>query len=421
MRELERLDVYIGNTRAGILTRDAQDHYHFTYDPTWLNHAQRFPLSWNMPLHNETQRGSHIRHFFANLLPEGEVRELIARRFHTSPHNDFALLKHIGGECAGALCITPPTSDNTPTQHANDTEYRALSVRELESYIKQSATRPLLASIDEIRLSLAGVQEKIPLHIRNGSMYLPLGSAASSAILKPDSLRFPGLITNEYYCMQLAQRLGLTVAQTELWSGEAQHALIVYRFDRTEGSDGCVHRIHQIDACQALGLSTSQKYENEGGPTVQQCASLIDAHSMEPALDKQRLLQWIIFNVVIGNADAHGKNIAWLIEPHGAALAPHYDLNATMIYPELSERFAMKIGGQYERKYISRRHWEALAEELQIRPTYVLEQVASMMDNVMNQAQPLLHTLQSSSRPIPHLDTCERITEFIAGNVKRLR
>jgi len=220
---------------------------------------------------------------------------------------------------------------------------------------------------DDVRLSLAGAQGKIAVYKENGQVSLPLGGAPSTHILKPAIERFEGIVYNEWLCMQLAHTIGLPTARTEMGTVEGIDYLLVKRYDRTRVGPDSLRRLHQEDFCQALGIIPEHKYQREGGPTLQQCFRLLRDTSSLPAIDLQSLLDGVIFNFIIGNNDAHGKNFSLLYEGETgteARLAPFYDMLSTAYYPELSPKMAMKIGGEYVADQISSKHFERFAEEI---------------------------------------------------------
>jgi len=215
-------------------------------------------------------------------------------------------------------------------------------------------------------LSLAGAQNKLPVFVDGDKLFLPRGSASSSHILKPQIPEFPNTVENEAFCMRLAGQVGLPVPKTRIWDGKA---FLIERYDRTGKNP---RRLHQEDFCQALGFGYDQKYQSEGGPGLKDCFALIEEHSAEPAVDKGRLIRWNVFNALIGNCDAHAKNLSLLYAEDGIRLAPFYDLMSTRIYPSLSEKLAMKIGGENRPDWVMRRHWERMAGEAGVAPRAVL-------------------------------------------------
>ena len=355
---METLHVFLFGRLAGVLSLEKRD-FIFEYTPDYLSSSEASPLSATLPLHAGKHDPATSKSFFSNLLPEGDLRSLIARDRKISIDNDFALLKEIGGECAGAISLLPP--ETGPDQ--NDT-YEEIPDHVLSKMIASASVTPLLTQNNELRLSLAGAQNKIPLLYRNGAFHAPKGNAPSNHILKIASKSFPDLIENEYVCMKLAEKVGLLVPETFIWRDNGQKAIVIERYDRFLEKDGSLLRLHQEDFCQALGVMPDRKYENEGGPGYKACAEVICKCCSIPAKDKTRLAEWAIFNFLIGNCDAHAKNISLLYNRGQTTLAPFYDLVSTLIYPELSSKMAMHIGGKSQGNYLFPVHWERLADDL---------------------------------------------------------
>jgi serine/threonine-protein kinase HipA len=369
-----RLSVYLHKSAAGQLWLDDTSRFSFQYDPGYLEDPAAIPLSLSLPLRDEPFINDTARPFFSNLLPEGEVRSLIAKIKQISEHNDFKLLEAIGGECAGAVSIVPEDA-----VLSTESDYVALTDKEVEDIIQEKAIRPALILKDELRLSLAGAQNKIPLYIDADRFYLTFGIAPSSHILKPQSPYFGDVVQNEHLCMRLADAVELPVPRTSIWQGKSHIAYIVERYDRIESGDGGIERLHQEDMCQVLGYMPDQKYENEGGPGLAACSQVIDAYSSQPILDKQALIKWVIFNYFIGNADAHGKNLSLIRGIDGSIrLAPCYDLISTRVYPELSVKMAMKIGKETRFDWIMERHWRQMADQLDLKFSYLKKLIDAM-------------------------------------------
>ncbi|MDQ6983526.1 MAG: type II toxin-antitoxin system HipA family toxin, partial [Ghiorsea sp.] len=223
--------------------------------------------------------------------------------------------------------------------------------------------RPMLVGEGDYRLSLAGAQNKLPVLFEQGIISMPMGFKPSSHILKPPIQNFPDTVENEIFCMRLARTIGLEVPEVILLQKEKPLYLIA-RYDRILSDHGELVRLHQEDFCQAMGIAPDMKYENEGGPSLQACFQLVREQSVSPIADVKALLQWVIFNYIIGNADAHGKNVSFLFSERGPKLAPFYDLLCTVIYPGLSSKSAMKIGGEYRPDWVAERHWQQLAMDI---------------------------------------------------------
>lgn len=336
--------------------------------------------------------------FFAGVLPEQSQRDVIAKNLGISAKNDFAMLEQIGGECAGAVTFVP--AGQTLSQR-ND-RYRQLDRSEMEEILERLPRRPLLAGEDGIRLSLAGAQDKIAVHVADSEISVPLGGAPSTHILKPAMRRFEGTVFNEALCMKLAALAGLNAAKVEIGKAGAIDYLLVERYDRIPGARS-IERVHQEDFCQALGVVPENKYQNEGGPSLQQCFALVRDLSAAPVIDLQRLLDAVIYNFLIGNNDAHGKNFS-LIYQEGTRFAPLYDVLCTVYYPDLSKKMAMKIGGEYEADKIHARHFEQLAEEAGLAKPLVRRRVTEL-------AEAILSTIASMT--IEHV-----VTRAVAGLIQ---
>lgn len=354
------LNVYLLSARVGRLYLDPDRRFVFQYDPSWVSNPNAVPLSLSLPLQVAPFEDDRARPFFANLLPESELRRTIARKLGLSEQNDFALLEAVGGECAGAVSLLPEHIEPD-----GESSYRALNDDALNALIADLPRRPMLAGEQGIRLSLAGAQNKLPVFFDGDQVSLPMGTAPSSHILKPPIAQYPHTVQNEAFCMQLAARMGLPVPAVTLLH-KAETLYLITRYDREWDEQGCIIRLHQEDFCQALGIAPDMKYEKEGGPSLKDCFDLLRAQSIQPVADLRVLLEWVIFNYLIGNADAHAKNISLMITNQGPRLAPFYDLMCTAIYPELTERLAMKVGGEDRPDWIIGRRWEEFAKDVGI-------------------------------------------------------
>jgi serine/threonine-protein kinase HipA len=217
-----------------------------------------------------------------------------------------------------------------------------MSMEELIAAVGRLKDAPL--GVDaEVRLSLAGVQEKLVLtRMPDGAWGRPVDGTPSTHILKPDIAAYPNSVENEAFCMRFARELGLLTASIETTSLGSRKVLIVERYDRIVGADGKVTRVHQEDLCQALGVHPRNKYESEGGPSLRQVARVLTASNDRNVLEE--LLRAVTFNVIVGNADAHAKNLSVIHDEGGAiTFAPLYDLISTMLYPALTKKMAMYI------------------------------------------------------------------------------
>lgn len=360
---MERLIVYLNREPVGTLDQDDSGLLGFRYGPVWLNRPDAAPLSRSLPLQSEPFQGKHARPFFAGILPDEGPRQQIAAILGISDRNDFAMLERIGGECAGAVSLLP---EGAPPPALGEKCMRELSEKELQDVIGELPRRPLMAGREGLRLSLAGSQSKLPVVILQSTIALPLGNTPSTHIIKPEPERFPGLVATEILCMTLAKAVGLSVPPVSTRLVGNKPCIVVQRYDRTINQDGEVARVHQEDFCQALGFPPERKYQQEGGPLLRDCIDLLREWSTIAVLDIRDFLDGLIFNVLIGNADAHGKNYSILYRKGERRLAPLYDLVCTLAWPELSKTPAMKIGQSDSIETITPAHWQRMAQETRV-------------------------------------------------------
>jgi serine/threonine-protein kinase HipA len=383
------LDVYLHAELVGQLVQDDGGRMLFAYTEDWLNRPAATPLSQSLPLRKQRFTTKECRGFFAGILPEESKREIIAGNLGISARNDYAMLERIGGECAGAVTFIP-AGQSVPQQYHS---YKKLTSHELSAILKELPKRPLLAGDEGIRLSLAGAQDKVAVRIEGDEVSLPLGGAPSTHILKPAVERFAGVVFNEAFCMSLAAAAGLPTANVETRTVEGLEYLQVERYDRMHrripGGDIVLERLHQEDFCQAQGIVSEMKYQKEGGPSLKQCFGLLRDVSTAPVIDLAHLLDAVIFNYLVGNNDAHGKNFSLLyrhIGTEGAEirLAPLYDLVSTFYYPELNRDMAMKIGDEYSSENVTPKDFERLADQALLAKPIVKRRVPELADTLLS-------------------------------------
>jgi serine/threonine-protein kinase HipA len=374
------LDVYLAHELVGRLIQDDHGQIAFDYAASWLDQDGAFPISHSLPLRPERFTQKECRGFFGGILPEEGNRRVIARILQISDKNDFAMLERIGGECAGALAFRAEGS--APPAHHND--YRELTGGELADILRTLPKRPLLAGEKGVRMSLAGAQDKIAVRVdTDGTISLPLGYAPSTHILKPAIATWEGVVSNEVFCMRLARAVGLAAAETTAHQVEDIAYLLSERYDRTIDEAGAVHRLHQEDFCQALGIPPEIKYQAEGGPGLKDCFAMLRRTSDNPVQDLGAMLDAVIFNLLIGNNDAHAKNYALLYDIDGTRrLAPLYDLVSTVFYPEIENRLAMKIGGEANPDLVAGKEIEAFAKDAGLGPALVKRRVSEFADRL---------------------------------------
>jgi len=334
----------------------------FCYAPGWLSRPEAIALSASLPLQAEPFDDRKARPFFAGLLPEGQMRRLIAQQFQVSGQNDFALLDHIGGECAGAVTFLEPGQALPVSTHNDDIQW--LSDEEVVAVLDELPRRPMLAGKDGLRLSLAGAQDKLPVVFDGARIGLPLNGPPSSHILKLAIHAVEDSVINEGFCMALAEAMQLKPAKSKVHVVLDRPFLLVERYDRLINAQGHRQRLHQEDFCQALGVEPEMKYQNEGGPDLALCFDLVRRATRPNAPHILRLLDYVIFNALIGNHDAHAKNFSLLHSGKTPALAPFYDTLSTAVYPTLTTKMAMKIGSKYKFSEVQAQHWGQFAESV---------------------------------------------------------
>ena len=379
---MNNLIVYLNAERVGTLEQDDSGLMQFSYNQAWLEKPGAMPLSRSLPLQSDMFSGKKARPFFAGILPEEGPRKKVAEILGISDINDFAMLERIGGECAGAVSLFPEGVAPTDPKNARN---RELTEPELRQLIAELPNRPLMVGTDGLRLSLAGAQDKVPVIVRDNRLSLPLDGTPSTHILKPEPDRFPGLAANEIFCMTLAQAVGLNVPNTEYRLIGKKSCILVQRYDRTTDDGGSTIRLHQEDFCQALGFPPERKYQAEGGPMLSDCISLLRDWSTAPVLDIPSFINGLIFNVLIGNADAHGKNYSLLYSGGERRLSPYYDLVSTLAWPSLSKNLAMKIGGCESVNAFTMGDWKRMAKKAGLGWPMIRERMAQICHRVLNE------------------------------------
>ncbi len=355
------LDVWLFTNRVGTLAL-VDGRLIFCYAPGWLSQQNTMALSASLPLQADPFDDRQTRPFFAGLLPEGQMRRLIAQQFQVSAQNDFALLDHIGGECAGAVSFLEPGQALPVPSGKDDVQW--LSDEDVVALLDELPRRPMLAGKDGLRLSLAGTQDKLPVVFDGARIGLPRGGTPSSHILKPAIHTVEDSVINEGFCMALAEAMQLKPAKANVHRVLDRTFLLVERYDRRVDAQGQRKRLHQEDICQALGVVPELKYQNEGGPDLARSFELIRSATRPSAPQILRLLDSVIFNALIGNHDAHAKNFSLLYSGKAPVLAPLYDTLSTAVYPTLTPKMAMKIGSKYAFSEVQARHWAQFAESV---------------------------------------------------------
>ena len=354
---MEELAVHLRDRRIGTLRSDG-GAISFAYAADYLREPGAEPLSFTLPLREEPYAERDVAAFLSGLLPDEGVRRRIAEILGLSSENTFGLLREIGEDCAGAIAFFAP--GRIPSAQGPG-DYRELSPEEAARILRELPSRPLDVGEEGFRISGAGAQDKLVACIRGDRIVLPLRGAPSTHIVKAGIPRFPETVPNELLCMRLARRAGLSAASCGLFRAGGEIYYATERFDRATDGAGRTVRLHQEDFCQLLRCDPKIKYESEGGPGIADCFRLLREMEL-PLADTIELLDRVVFNFLVGNGDAHAKNFSVLYRDARPRLAPAYDIVSTAVYPALWKRMAMKIGGEYNPRYVALRHFLRMGE-----------------------------------------------------------
>jgi serine/threonine-protein kinase HipA len=341
------------------------DRWSLDYEPDWAANPDAFPLSPALPLARPVDgyQSGTIKRFVENLLPEGRALDITASTYHLSKANVFALINALGTETTGAFRFwradqAPPAEQATPP--------REVTRDELNQRLGDREALPFAVWDGRVRMSIAGFQDKLMVYLDGplndgGRMFLVEPPLASTHILKPEPERpsTPHLVVNEHFCMSLARRMGLPVPDVSIYR-TPRPVLVVRRFDRiVEGpaSAPVVRRVHIIDGCQACDLPATYKYERNFGSgehvrDIREGVSFERLFARVAQTDNQAaarltLLRWALFQFLIGNSDAHGKNFSFYVRRQGIEPAPWYDMVSVVQYPELDHEWAMGFGDAF--------------------------------------------------------------------------
>jgi serine/threonine-protein kinase HipA len=338
----------------------AQGDYFFEYDTQWLQQSGAYMLAPQFALQPKRFIGPLVRSFFENLLPEGIALEDVLNALTLRNPNTLELLGQLGQDLPGVLSLLPDDVQPELMQ-----QYRPLAFDTLSQRLRSQ--QPLLTSNDQTTMSLAGAQEKMGLRFdtKTTQLYESVGLSPTTHILKPDTrqVRYQPSAINEYACMKLARALKLPVP--DVWLLRVpEAAYVVQRYDRINVA-GNIVGLHQFDGCQLLGNGSGWKYQRQGG--LASIPKLVEALRRLPVrgADLLQMQRWVMFNYLIGNADAHAKNMSVLVDDKGFRLAPFYDLLCVKAYGD--ESLALYIGDEDKFDAVGEHSWEVLCKDCGFR------------------------------------------------------
>lgn len=404
-----RLRVWANARPMGWFGHEAAEFF-FEYDPQWLDQPGAYVLAPQFALRPDRFAGALVRSFFENLLPEGEALEDIVSAIQLRGASNFDVLGRLGAELPGVLSLLPEDVRPTLAQ-----EYRLLSFEALSLRLAARDRTPLLVSNAAATMSLAGAQDKIGLRFDAKAQRLSdsVGQSPTTHILKPDTrqARYAPSAINEYACMKLARALKLPVP--DVWLLRVPEPVyVIERYDRLMTA-GNIVGLHQIDGCQLLGHGSGWKYERSGGlVSVPKLVEALRALRVRGS-DLLRLQRWVMFNYLIGNADAHAKNLSVLIDDKGFALAPFYDLLCVRAYGDTG--LALFIGDEETFDAVGRHSWEALCKDCDFRLPETLIEFRKMALALLPAWKKVRAQLDKQHAPtMAEVEVLERMTQVFA-------
>ncbi|SDD17665.1 serine/threonine-protein kinase HipA [Paraburkholderia lycopersici] len=403
-----RLDLWMNGLPVGYW-ESMRGNERLVYLDSWIEDEQGRPLSLSLPFTpgNQVWRGRIVADYFDNLLPDSDrIRRRIAARYQTGGTSPFELLAALGRDCVGALQILP--AGEAPAS-LRTIKGRTLGEADVAQLLRETTATPHAGareSVDSLRLSIAGAQEKTALLRHRGQWLLPEGSTPTTHILKlplglVGNMRadMRTSVENEWLCTRIMAAYGLPVAPCEIAHFEDAKALVVERFDRRLASDGkWIVRLPQEDLCQATGTSGLAKYEADGGPGIDAIMEVLDGSARASADRRNFFVAQIVF-WLLAATDGHAKN-------YSIALLPRSEYAATPLYDVLSAHpiigrgrnhiapqrasLAMAVRGRnrhYRIEEIYPRHWIAQGQRVGFAAAEVeamLAQVAAQTPRVID-------------------------------------
>ena len=393
----KELVVLMNGTLLGHVRQASNGNLELTYDENYRNDPSATPLSTAMPLTGHLYRDRSVRPFLVGLLPDND--DVLARwgeTFGVSHRNPFALLAHVGEDCAGAAQFVRPERLDKLAEGKIDW----LTDADVEDRLRAIRLDPsawLWGNDEQGQFSLAGAQSKIALYRKAHQWGHPGGRIPTSHILKVASGHFSDQEITDHVTMRAARLAGLAVAGTEIATFGDERAIVVERYDRLF-VDGELQRVHQEDICQALSLPPEKKYQRSGGPGPVDIVKLLRSRMPASVVANsiERFVEALVFNWLVGGTDAHAKNYSFLMEGPDIRLAPLYDLTTGLPYskellgardsrihtdrPLL--RMAMSIGGEsrLSRERVS--NWEAFAKQAGVDAEWIVQQIGDLSEKL---------------------------------------
>lgn len=342
-----------------------------SHELTYLRENSLTPVSLSMPSAVMNHGNRSVRPFLEGLLPDrADVREAMAAKYGVSGANPFALLAHIGEDCAGAVQFVHPGRRDAMLSGSG--ECYALSEHDISRRLKQFRADAATSWVaTQEHWSLGGAQSKFAVREESGQFYSVTGAEPTTHIIKPGIADLRDQALNEHISMTALRRMGLSAAETQFRMFEDQPALVVKRYDRRRTEDGRLVRIHQEDMCQALSVFPKDKYESSGGPRAARIVGLLrDSSGDRGPRNIKQFTDGLIANYLLGAPDAHAKNYGVMLAAGQVGVAPLYDVASGYPYDANTQRglnsAAMKIGRESQFGKIEPKHWQRFAAETRL-------------------------------------------------------
>jgi serine/threonine-protein kinase HipA len=397
--QTNRLDLWMNGLPVGYW-ETARSGERLVYRDDWIDDPQGRPLSLSLPFTpgNQPYSGQVVANYFDNLLPDSEpIRRRIATRYRTGGTEPFRLLARLGRDCVGAIQMLPPDEEPVGLESIRG---RELNQGEIARLLQDTTSTTPLGQhepVDDLRLSIAGAQEKTALLRHDNRWLLPEGSTPTTHIFKlplglVGNMRadMRTSVENEWLCSKIVAAYGLPIAQCEIATFEDQKALVVERFDRRPSSDASwILRLPQEDMCQATGTPALQKYESDDGPGINAIMDVLKRSERE-ATDTRRFFMTQMIFWLLAATDGHAKNFSIAHLPGNRYQStPLYDvLSAHPIIGRGANRIAaqrvklaMAVRGKnvhYLLNQIQPRHWIAQGERVGFSATDVEEMIGEL-------------------------------------------
>jgi serine/threonine-protein kinase HipA len=386
------------------------------YHNSWEGQKSAFPISVSMPLGSSPFPAEQFMPWLANLLPESHLTE-ISQRLRQSPQDVIGILQNIGRDTAGAMSIGAPRKSGNNFMPISN-------AAALKKILDELPKKPFLVGERGVSMSLAGVQDKLPVFIEtDGTMGIPVDGTPSTHIIKPDTKRLKGSVQNEAFCMRLAAACGFDAAEVDTGKAGSRSYILVKRYDRTRDQAQLIRRIHQEDFCQILGYFPARKYERpsitgERGPSLANMFTAV--RDLVSPGERLKLLDGVIFNVLICNADSHAKNYSILIGAGGSTkLAPLYDLLCANVYSFVDHMLPQKIADRDNAANLNGSDWKKLATDIGLSPASTLrrvEELASRTEDNLDQTAITIATLPAGDHNV-----IQRVVHEIGKRCQRIK